>query len=79
MAQCLNITSAGQVLTYPQISDLSFRRHVLVQALIIMDFLISLSAQARERLASVNALNKSVMYMDQIMSEDDVSPEIPQL
>jgi THO complex subunit 1 len=42
-----------------------------------MDFLISLSAQARERLiealpATAN-INKSVMYSDQVLSEDDVS------
>ncbi|KAH6969793.1 THO complex subunit 1 transcription elongation factor-domain-containing protein [Fusarium avenaceum] len=58
-----------------EISDLSFRRHILVQALIVMDFLISLSAQARERLtealpATAN-INKSVMYSDQVLSEDD--------
>ncbi|KAF5672866.1 hypothetical protein FHETE_3585 [Fusarium heterosporum] len=58
-----------------EISDLSFRRHILVQALIIMDFLISLSAQARGRLtealpATAN-INKSVMYSDQNLSEDD--------
>ncbi|KAF5023242.1 hypothetical protein F66182_4694 [Fusarium sp. NRRL 66182] len=58
-----------------EISDLSFRRHILVQALIIMDFLISLSAQARDRLTEAlpaNAtLNKAVMYGDQILSEED--------
>ncbi|KAF4441499.1 hypothetical protein F53441_12012 [Fusarium austroafricanum] len=58
-----------------EISDLSFRRHILVQALIIMDFLISLSAQARERLTEAlpaNATtNKAVMYGDQVLSEDD--------
>ncbi|KAK2476643.1 hypothetical protein H9L39_11867 [Fusarium oxysporum f. sp. albedinis] len=58
-----------------EISDLSFRRHILVQALIIMDFLISLSIQARERLTEalpVNAsVNKAVMYSDQVLSDED--------
>ncbi|CAM1502847.1 Fc.00g076230.m01.CDS01 [Cosmosporella sp. VM-42] len=54
-----------------EISDLSFRRHVLVQALIIMDFLLSLSTQAREKLSATASTNKSVMYIDQILSEDD--------
>ncbi|KAF5634419.1 hypothetical protein F25303_8755 [Fusarium sp. NRRL 25303] len=57
------------------ISDLSFRRHILVQALIIMDFLISLSIQARERLTEAlpaNAsVNKAVMYSDQVLSDED--------
>ncbi|KAF5703287.1 nuclear matrix p84 [Fusarium mundagurra] len=58
-----------------EISDLSFRRHILVQALIIMDFLISLSIQARERLTEAlpaNAsVNKAVMYSDQVLSDED--------
>ncbi|KAF5632958.1 nuclear matrix p84 [Fusarium sp. NRRL 52700] len=58
-----------------EISDLSFRRHILVQALIIMDFLISLSIQARDRLTEAlpaNAsVNKAVMYSDQVLSDED--------
>lgn len=57
-----------------EISDLSFRRHILVQVLIVMDFLLSLSAKAKEKLAKANLpenLNKSVMYADQALSEDD--------
>lgn len=53
-----------------EISDLSFRRHVLVQALIITDFLLSLTAGAKEKTASFNASNKSVIYNDQL-SEDN--------
>jgi hypothetical protein len=66
-----------RVLTYIfrllQISDLSFRRHVLVQALIIMDFLLSLSAKAKEKLSTARAHNKAVEYLDQKLSDDDVS------
>lgn len=36
-----------------------------------MDFLLSLSPKAKEKLASVQVLNKSVAYMDQVLSEDD--------
>jgi THO complex subunit 1 len=55
-----------------QISDLSFRRHILVQALIIMEFLLSLSSKAKEKLASVQPHNKAVTYMDQVLNEEDV-------
>lgn len=57
-----------------QISDLSFRRHILVQALIIMDFLLSLSAKAKEKLTTIPQQNKSVVYQDHILSEEDVCP-----
>ncbi|KOS18522.1 THO complex subunit 1 [Escovopsis weberi] len=53
-----------------EISDLSFRRHVLVQALIITDFLLSLSAGERERITNINVSNKSVIYPDQLSEEN---------
>jgi len=59
-----------------KISDLSFRRHILVQVLIVMDFLLSLSTKAKEKLANASLPenpNKSVMYADQILSDEDVS------
>ncbi|KFZ09494.1 hypothetical protein V501_05546 [Pseudogymnoascus sp. VKM F-4519 (FW-2642)] len=55
-----------------EIKDLSFRRHILVQALIIMDFLISLGSKAKEKQATTTKQNLSVMYQDQILSDDDV-------
>ncbi|KFY87570.1 hypothetical protein V498_07114 [Pseudogymnoascus sp. VKM F-4517 (FW-2822)] len=55
-----------------EIKDLSFRRHILVQALIIMDFLISLGSKAKEKQSTVTKQNLSVMYQDQILSDDDV-------
>lgn len=55
-----------------QISDLSLRRYVLFQALIIMDFLLSLSPKSKEKLSSIQQVNKSVAYLDQTMSEDDI-------
>ncbi|GAB1320823.1 THO complex subunit 1 transcription elongation factor-domain-containing protein [Madurella fahalii] len=54
-----------------EISDLAFRRNILVQALIIMEFLLALSPKAKEKLAGVKAPNKSVTYSDQQLSEDD--------
>jgi THO complex subunit 1 len=41
-----------------------------------MDFLLSLSAKAKEKLAKAKLpdnINKSVIYADQALSEDDVS------
>jgi len=54
-----------------EISDLAFRRNVLVQVLIILEFLLSLSPQAKEKLASVQTPNKAVIYSDQQLSEED--------
>lgn len=45
---------------------------MLVQALIIMDFLLSLSIAAKEKLTSVQVINKSVAYLDQALSEEDI-------
>ncbi|KYK55856.1 nuclear matrix protein [Drechmeria coniospora] len=53
-----------------EISDLSFRRHVLVQALIVTDFILTMSAGAKEKLANVNSSNKSVIYNDQLNEEN---------
>jgi THO complex subunit 1 len=36
-----------------------------------MDFLLSLSAKAKEKLSTVTTQNKSVMYSEQILSEED--------
>ncbi|XMA12352.1 hypothetical protein WAI453_005143 [Rhynchosporium graminicola] len=57
-----------------EISDISFRRHILVQVLIVMDFLLSLSAKAKERLTKSKLpenANKSVMYLDQVLTDED--------
>lgn len=43
-----------------EISDMAFRRHILVQALILLDFLLSLTPQAKSR--QVDLTNKSVLY-----------------
>jgi THO complex subunit 1 len=43
-----------------EFSDTAFRRHVLVQALILIDFMLSLTPNAKARMA--DATNKSVLY-----------------
>ena len=52
-----------------QISDLAFRRHVLVQALILIDFLLSLTPKAKRKLEHTS--NKSVLYT-YALNEDNV-------
>ncbi|KAH6687479.1 guanylate kinase [Plectosphaerella plurivora] len=56
-----------------EISDLSFRRHILVQAFIIVEFLLSLSKAAKEKVKSVKNQNKSVMYLDYELSDEDTT------
>ncbi|KAJ5810440.1 uncharacterized protein N7503_002658 [Penicillium pulvis] len=51
-----------------EVSDTAFRRHVLVQALILLDFMLSLTSKSKERLAALT--NKSVLY-GFVVSEDD--------
>src|SRR5436305_1639745 len=60
-----------------QISDLSFRRHVLVQALILIDFLLSLSPKAKEKWTGAPGTNRSVMYEQYTLSPEDVSFPLP--
>ncbi|KAH8199075.1 hypothetical protein TruAng_006762 [Truncatella angustata] len=54
-----------------EMSDLFFRRHILIQAVIVLDFLSSLSAIARKKYANIRQPNKSVMYSDKVISEED--------
>ncbi|KAK4193969.1 THO complex subunit 1 transcription elongation factor-domain-containing protein [Podospora australis] len=54
-----------------EISDLAFRRNILIQALIVMDFLLSLSPKAKEKLATITNPNKSVIYAEYKLSEED--------
>ncbi|KAI1096578.1 THO complex subunit 1 transcription elongation factor-domain-containing protein [Rostrohypoxylon terebratum] len=56
-----------------EISDLYFRRHILIQALIILDFLLSLTPEARAKLANIKAQNRSVVYGDQTLGDDDMN------
>ncbi|KIW94603.1 uncharacterized protein Z519_04579 [Cladophialophora bantiana CBS 173.52] len=51
-----------------EIHDIAFRRHILVQALIMIDFLLSLSPIAKAKFEGLT--NKSVLY-SYILSEED--------
>lgn len=51
---------------------MSLRRYVLVQALIIIEFLLSLTPEAKKRLSSIQSINRSVAYLDQTLSEEDL-------
>ncbi|KAH8895078.1 nuclear matrix protein [Thozetella sp. PMI_491] len=54
-----------------EVNDLSFRRHVLVQALIIMSFLLSLTKEEKDKLGTLKNQNKSVLYSDYLLNEAD--------
>ncbi|GKZ21437.1 THO complex subunit 1 [Aspergillus brasiliensis] len=51
-----------------EVNDTAFRRHVLVQALILLDFMLSLTPKAKAKLADLT--NKSVLY-GFVLSDDD--------
>ena len=51
-----------------EVHDIAFRRHVLVQALILLDFLLSLTPTAKAKLADLT--NKSVLYGFTLTDED---------
>ncbi|KAL8715036.1 MAG: hypothetical protein Q9220_000993 [cf. Caloplaca sp. 1 TL-2023] len=51
-----------------EISDLAFRRHILVQALILVDFLLSLTPRAKKKLQQTS--NKSVLYSYNLAEDD---------
>lgn len=51
-----------------EIQDIAFRRHILVQALILLDFLLSLSPASKAKM--VGLTNKSVLYAFTLSEED---------
>ncbi|KAL4812596.1 THO complex subunit 1 transcription elongation factor-domain-containing protein [Aspergillus spinulosporus] len=51
-----------------EVNDTAFRRHVLVQALILLDFMLSLTAKSKAKLADLT--NKSVLYGFVLNDED---------
>ncbi|KAF2208134.1 hypothetical protein CERZMDRAFT_49694 [Cercospora zeae-maydis SCOH1-5] len=53
-----------------ELSDLAFQRHILVQAMILIDFLLSLTEKAKKRLASLSVTNKSLLYAFTLNEED---------
>lgn len=45
---------------------------MLVQALIIIEFLLSLTPEAKQKLLSIHSINRSVAYLDQTLGEEDL-------
>ena len=58
-----------------QLSDLAFQRHILVQALILLDFLLSLSEKSKKKVAGLN-VQKAMQYPF-TLSEKDVRTRLP--
>ncbi|KAF2724497.1 hypothetical protein K431DRAFT_217797 [Polychaeton citri CBS 116435] len=54
-----------------ELSDLAFQRHILVQALILLDFLMSVQDKAKAKLATLPSTNRSLVYDEIILSDDD--------
>ncbi|KXS95786.1 hypothetical protein AC578_6449 [Pseudocercospora eumusae] len=52
-----------------ELSDLAFQRHILVQALILIDFLLSLTEKAKKRLSAVST-NRALIHAF-VLSEDE--------
>lgn len=51
-------------------SDLTFQRHVLVQALILLDFLLTLTPKAKKQLGTLKA--QKAMLFNYTLSDEDV-------
>ncbi|KAI9828185.1 MAG: hypothetical protein M1826_006113 [Phylliscum demangeonii] len=52
-----------------EMTDLAFRRHISVQALIVVDFLLSLTARAKAKLADLKTPNKSAAWATEAKAE----------
>lgn len=55
-----------------ELSDPTFRRHILVQSLILVDFLLSLTPKSKRKLEDKKTSNKSVLYAYTLSQEDVV-------
>ncbi|GAB7363075.1 hypothetical protein MBLNU230_g3367t1 [Neophaeotheca triangularis] len=53
-----------------ELSDLAFQRHILVQALILTDFLLSLTEKSKKKLTSIEKANNSMLYQYTLNEED---------
>lgn len=58
-----------------QLSDLAFQRHILVQALILIDFLLTLTESSKSKPFYQNA--QKAMQYNFTLREEDVSPPPP--
>lgn len=61
----------GAMTDRAQLSDLAFQRHILVQALILIDFLLTLTEKSKKKAYYQNA--QKAMQYGFTLSEDDVS------
>ncbi|KAK5108942.1 hypothetical protein LTR62_007657 [Meristemomyces frigidus] len=63
-----------------ELSDLAFQRHILLQSLILLSFLLSLTATAKTKLAStLETTNKSMIYPLTLSKDDAEWCEISRL
>ncbi|VUC23321.1 unnamed protein product [Clonostachys rosea] len=53
-----------------EISDLTFRRHIMVQTLITLNFILSWTAEAKKKYDKLNVQNKSVLYAAEFNDDD---------
>lgn len=53
-----------------EVNDLTFRRHILVQTLIILNFILSWTGEAKKKYATIQPANKSVSYSGEFGDED---------
>ncbi|KAA8910679.1 THO complex, subunit THOC1 [Sphaerosporella brunnea] len=53
------------------ISDLTFRRNVLVQAMVLLDFLLSLTSASKEKISGFTHVNRGVQYNFTLSPEDE--------
>jgi THO complex subunit 1 len=62
-----------------QLSDLAFQRHILVQALILIDFLLSLTEKAKKKWLDVEktsskSANRGLLYSFTLSEENACTP-----
>ncbi|KAK3069075.1 hypothetical protein LTR53_012872 [Teratosphaeriaceae sp. CCFEE 6253] len=55
-----------------ELSDLAFQRHIMVQSLILIDFLLSLTAKAKTKLDTAAGVNKSMLYALTLSADDEL-------
>jgi THO complex subunit 1 len=67
---CHGWSDAGRLILW-QLSDLAFQRHILVQALILIDFLLTLTERAKSKAFYQNA--QKAMQYNFTLREEDVS------
>ena len=54
-----------------ELSDLAFQRHILVQALILIDLLLSVTEKAKQKVLSIGSVTNPKIIEDMTLSEED--------